>query len=115
MEGVEDIPGFALTEGLSWEWESFPEFLDHLDRMPRVVDIAAQMPHHPLRVYVMGDRAIRHEAATADDVAAMSRLTEEPLRAGAFGFTTSRTDAHKTTQADRVPGRYATIDERPAT
>ena len=111
MEGVEDIPGFALTEGLTWEWESFPDFLDHLDRMPRVVDIAAQMPHHPLRVYVMGDRAIRHEAATADDVAAMNRLTEQALRAGAFGFTTSRTDAHKTTLGDLVPGRYAQIDE----
>src|SRR5271169_5877129 len=92
MEGVEDIPGFALTEGLSWDWESFPQFLDALDRLPRVIDVAAQMPHHPLRVYVMGDRAIRHEAATADDIAAMRALTEEALRAGAFGFTTSRTD-----------------------
>jgi N-acyl-D-aspartate/D-glutamate deacylase len=111
MEGVEDIPGFALTEGLAWEWESFPDFLDHLDRMKRVVDVAAQMPHHPLRVYVMGDRAIRHEAASADDVATMRRLTEEALRAGAFGFTTSRTDAHKTTLGALVPGRYAQIDE----
>ncbi len=111
MEGVEDIPGFALTEGLSWEWESFPEFLDALDRLPRTIDVAAQMPHHPLRVYVMGERAIRHEAATADDVEAMRRLTEEALRAGAFGFTTSRTDAHKTTLGDLVPGRYAQVDE----
>ncbi len=111
MEGVEDIPGFALTEGINWEWESFPEFLDTLDRMPRAVDIAAQVPHHPLRVYVMGDRAIRHEPATADDVAAMRDLTEQALRAGAFGFTTSRTDAHKTTQGDLVPGRFARVDE----
>jgi len=111
MEGVEDIPGFALTEGLSWEWESFPQFLDKLDGMPRVVDIAAQVPHHPLRVYVMGERAIRHEQATADDIAAMRGLTEEALRAGAFGFTTSRTDAHKTTQGDLVPGRFAQVDE----
>jgi N-acyl-D-aspartate/D-glutamate deacylase len=111
MEGVEDIPGFALTEGLSWEWESFPQFLDALERLPRVIDVAAQVPHHPLRVYVMGDRAIRHEAATADDIEAMRALTEEALRAGAFGFTTSRTDAHKTTLGDLVPGRFAEIDE----
>ncbi len=111
MEGVEDIPGFALTEGLNWDWESFPQFLDALERLPRVIDVAAQMPHHPLRVYVMGERAIRHEAATADDIDAMRRLTEEALRAGAFGFTTSRTDAHKTTLGDLVPGRFAEIDE----
>jgi N-acyl-D-amino-acid deacylase len=111
MEGVEDIPGFALTEGLSWEWESFPQFLDALDRLPRVIDVAAQVPHHPLRVYVMGDRAIRHEAATADDIEAMRELTEAALRAGAFGFTTSRTDAHKTTLGELVPGRFAEIDE----
>jgi len=111
MEGVEDIPGFALTEGLNWDWESFPQFLDALERLPRVIDVAAQMPHHPLRVYVMGERAIRHEAATSDDIDAMRRLTEEALRAGAFGFTTSRTDAHKTTLGDLVPGRFAEIDE----
>jgi N-acyl-D-aspartate/D-glutamate deacylase len=107
MEGVEDIPGIALTEGLKWDWESFPDFLDAVERMPRTIDVAAQMPHHPLRVYVMGDRAIRREAATAEDIAAMTRLTEEALQAGAFGFTTSRTDAHKTPAGDFVPARYA--------
>ena len=68
MEGVEDIPGIALAEGLSWDWESFPEYLDALERQERVIDVGAQMPHHALRVYVMGERAIRHEAATAEDI-----------------------------------------------
>ena len=111
MEGVEDIPGPALAEGLKWDWQSFPDFLDALERMPRTIDVAAQVPHHPLRVYVMGDRAIRREAATGEDIAEMRRLTEEAVRAGAFGFTTSRTNAHKTTQGEMVPGRFAEIDE----
>jgi N-acyl-D-aspartate/D-glutamate deacylase len=111
MEGVEDIPGITLTEGLTWEWESFPQFMDELARMNRVMDIGAQLPHHPLRVYVMGDRAIRREPATPDDIAAMHRLTEEAIRAGAFGFTTSRTNSHKTTKGDFVPGRNAEVDE----
>ena len=111
MEGVEDIPGIALAEGLKWDWESFPQFLDALERQPRAIDVAAQVPHHPLRVYVMGDRAIRRENATADDIAEMSRLTEEALRAGAFGFTTSRTDQHKTTTGELVPARNAEVEE----
>jgi N-acyl-D-amino-acid deacylase len=107
MEGVEEIPGSVLAEGLDWNWESFPEFLDALDRLPRVLDIAAQIAHLPLRVYVMGERAIRREAANAEDIAAMRRLTLEALRAGAFGFTTSRTDSHKTVAGEMVPARYA--------
>jgi N-acyl-D-aspartate/D-glutamate deacylase len=111
MEGVEDIPGIALAEGLKWDWETFPDYLDALDRMDRTIDVAAQVPHHPLRVYVMGDRAIRREIATATDIEAMSRLTEEALRAGAFGFTTSRTEQHKTTRGELVPGRFAENQE----
>src|ERR1700747_14311 len=107
MEAVEDIPGTALAEGLSWDWESFPEYLDALDRMPRTIDVAAQIPHHPLRVYVMGERGINREAATVDDIAEMHRLTAQALRAGAFGFTTSRTYSHKTKTGELVPAHKA--------
>ena len=107
MEGVEDIPGIALAEGLRWDWESFPEYLDALERQPRAIDIAAQVPHHPLRVFVMGSRAVNREAATPDDIDAMRALTEAALRAGAWGFTTSRTDQHKTPAGELVPGRHA--------
>ena len=111
MEGVEDIPGITLTEGLKWDWESFPEYLDALERLPRTIDIGAQVAHHPLRVYAMGERAIKREMATAEDIELMARLTEEALKAGAVGFTTSRTDQHKTLAGDLVPGRYAEHEE----
>src|SRR5580700_9689933 len=111
MEGVEEIPGVVLSEGLTWEWDSFPDFLDALERRPHAIDIAAQIAHLPLRVYVMGDRAVRFEAATADDIAEMRRLTAEALRAGAFGFTTSRTDSHKTPTGEMVPSRNAEANE----
>jgi N-acyl-D-aspartate/D-glutamate deacylase len=111
MEGVEDIPGITLTEGLKWDWESFPEYLDALARLPRTIDIAAQVAHHPLRVYAMGERAINRELATSEDIETMARLTEEALKAGAVGFTTSRTDQHKTLAGDLVPGRYAEHEE----
>ena len=111
MEGVEDIPGIVLSEGLKWDWESFPDYLDALSRLPRTIDIAAQVAHHPLRVYVMGERAIARELATAEDIEAMGRLTEEALKAGAVGFTTSRSDQHKTLAGDLVPGRYAQHEE----
>jgi N-acyl-D-aspartate/D-glutamate deacylase len=111
MEGVEEIPNPVLAAGLTWEWESFSEFMDALERRPRAIDIAAQSAHLPLRVYVMGDRAIRREAATADDIAEMRRLTIEAQRAGAFGFTTSRTDSHKTPDGDLVPSRDADAAE----
>jgi N-acyl-D-aspartate/D-glutamate deacylase len=107
MEGVEEIPNPVLAAGLTWEWESFPEFMDALERRERAIDIAAQAAHLPLRVYVMGDRAIRREPATADDIAEMRRLTVEALNVGAFGFTTSRTDSHKTPDGDLVPSRDA--------
>jgi N-acyl-D-amino-acid deacylase len=111
MEGVEDIPGIALAEGLKWDWQSFPEYLDALERLPRTIDVGTQVAHHPLRVFVMGERAIQREMATAEDVAEMARLTEEAIRAGAFGFTTSRTDQHKTLAGELVPGRYAEHEE----
>jgi N-acyl-D-amino-acid deacylase len=111
MEGVEEIPNPVLAAGLTWEWESFPDFMDALERRPRAIDIAAQAAHLPLRVYVMGDRAIRREAARPDDIAEMRRLTIEALRAGAFGFTTSRTDSHKTPDGELVPSRDADADE----
>jgi len=107
MEGVEEIPNPVLAAGLSWEWESFPQYMDELDKRPRAIDIGAQIAHLPLRVYVMGDRAVRREPATADDIAQMRDLTIEALRCGAFGFTTSRTDSHKTPAGDLVPSRDA--------
>ncbi len=111
MEGVEDIPGITLSEGLKWNWTSFPEYLDALEGLPRTIDVAAQLAHHPLRVFVMGERAINREMATVEDVAEMARIAEEAMRAGAFGFTTSRTDQHKTLAGDLVPGRYAEHEE----
>jgi N-acyl-D-amino-acid deacylase len=107
MEGVEEIPNPVLAAGLNWEWETFPQFMDELERRPRAIDIAAQIAHLPLRVYVMGDRAVRREAATPDDIAQMRDLTIEALRSGAFGFTTSRTDSHKTPGGELVPSRDA--------
>ena len=107
MEGVEEIPNPVLAAGLNWEWESFPEYMDELERRPRAIDIAAQIAHLPLRVYVMGDRAVRREPATLDDIAEMRRLTIEALRCGAFGFTTSRTDSHKAPDGELVPSRDA--------
>ena len=107
MEGVEEIPNPVLAAGLDWEWESFPDYMNELERRPRTIDIAAQIAHLPLRVYVMGDRAVRREPATPDDIAEMRRLTIEALRCGAFGFTTSRTDSHKTPDGELVPSRDA--------
>ena len=92
MEGVEDIPGTVLSEGVSFDWESFPEYLDALETMTRSMDIGAQMPHAALRFYVMGDRGADHnEAPTEGEIKQMGDLLEEALHAGALGFTTSRT------------------------
>jgi N-acyl-D-amino-acid deacylase len=111
MEAIEEIPGTALEEGVTYDWESFPEFLNALERQPRTIDVGAQLGHLPLRVYVMGERAINLEPATAEDIAAMKALTEEALAAGAFGFTTSLTNSHKTLSGGFVPSRYSEIDE----
>ena len=108
MEGVEDIPGTALHEGIDWQWESFADYLDALDRVPRVLDIAAQVPHAAVRAYVLGERA--HDDATADEIEAMARLVQEALEAGAVGFTTSRTILHRSRHG-LVPGTAAPADE----
>jgi len=107
MEGVEDIPGSAMTEGMVWEWESFPEYLDAIDRRPRAIDICAQVPHGALRAYVMGRRGAKHEAATAEDLAAMATIVREGVEAGALGFSTSRTPIHKGIDGEYVPGTFA--------
>ena len=108
MEGVEDIPGTALHEGIDWSWETFAEYLDALDATGRVLDVAAQVPHAALRAYVMGERA--HEQPTAEEVGAMAALAEEALRAGAVGVTTSRTILHNSKHG-LVPGTTAVPDE----
>ena len=111
MEGVEDIPGTALHEGLTWDWESFPDYLDALAKIPRTIDIAAMLPHDPLRMYVMGDRAVFSEPANDDDIAEMRRLTREALEAGAIGFATGRSDVHKTSDGDWTPSSESTREE----
>ena len=103
MEGVEDIPGTALHEGLSWEWESFAQYLDEIDARPHDVDVAAQVPHGALRLYVMGERGAAGEAATAEDIALMGRIAREAIAAGGVGFTTSRTKNHKTSTGAYTP------------
>jgi N-acyl-D-amino-acid deacylase len=107
MEGVEDIPGAALSEGITWGWESFPEYLDVLDGFPRAIDIATQVPHGALRGYVMGERGAANGAATDDDIAAMARLVAEAVEAGAVGFSTNRMEGHRSKSGVPVPGTYA--------
>lgn len=111
MEGVEDIPGVVLTEGLRWNWESFPEFLDALEQRPHDIDFAAQLPHGALRVYVMGERGANREAATAEDIAAMADLARQAMEAGALGFTTSRTLNHQTSDGKPTPTLTAAAEE----
>ncbi|MFX4222125.1 MAG: N-acyl-D-amino-acid deacylase family protein [Thalassobaculum sp.] len=111
MEGVEDIPGPVMHEGLNWQWESFGEYLDVLDRQPRDIDLCTLLPHAALRVYVMGERAIQHEQANQEDIARMRDLTREAMEAGAFGFSTSRTISHKTLAGDLTPTLRAHEDE----
>jgi len=98
MEGVEDIPGAVLSEGLKWEWESFPEYLDAVAKTPRIMDIGAQIPHGALRVFVMGERGANREAASPEDMRSMAALAKEAISAGALGFTSSRTFVHRTNQ-----------------
>ncbi|MCW2589981.1 MAG: hypothetical protein JWQ86_2408 [Mycobacterium sp.] len=109
MEGVEDIPGSALAEGIKWEWETFGEYLDALERMPRAVDVGTQIPHAAVRGYVMGDRAL--EAPTGDDLEAMGRAVVDGLQAGALGLSFGRTAGHRSATGEYVPGTFSEEDE----
>lgn len=111
MEGVEDIPGAALAEGINWKWETFAEYLDALEEMPRTVDVATQVPHGPVRAYVMGDRCNGDEPPTEDEIAQMSELVRDGIKAGALGFSSSRTLLHKDVHGEYVPGTFAGSDE----
>jgi len=111
MEGVEDIPGAALHEGIDWSWESFPEYLDALEGRRFTMDLGTQVPHGSIRTYVMGERGARNEPATPEDIAQMAKLVKEGIAAGALGFSTSRTLAHTAINGEPVPGTFAAEDE----
>jgi N-acyl-D-aspartate/D-glutamate deacylase len=111
MEGVEDIPGAALSAGIRWGWESFPEYLDTLDGLPKSIDIGTQVPHGAVRGFVMGERGARNEPATPEDIEAMAAIAREGIAAGALGFSTSRTLAHRAIDGEPVPGTFAAEDE----
>ena len=111
MEGVEDIPGAVLHEGLAWNWQSFPEFMDSLACRPFDVDVAVQVPHGALRLHVMGERGAKRETATDGDIDAMARIARAGIEAGALGFTTSRTLNHRTSKGDYTPTLTAEADE----
>ncbi|MBN8896617.1 MAG: amidohydrolase family protein, partial [Rhodospirillales bacterium] len=111
MEGVEDIPGAVMREGLRWEWEDFPGYLAALERRQRDIDVCALLPHAAVRVYVMGERAIALENANQADIAQMREITRQAMLAGAFGFSTSRSLSHKTLKGDPTPTLRAQEDE----
>jgi N-acyl-D-amino-acid deacylase len=111
MEGVEDIPGIALSEGIDWTWESFPEYLDALEAMPRAIDVGAQVPHAAVRAYVLGERCNTDYVPTAEEIDEMAALVREGVAAGALGFSTSRTLLHKDLKGVHMPGTFAGSDE----
>lgn len=107
MEGVEEIPGTVLYEGLDWKWESFGDYMDRLAARPRTLNVASQIPHDPVRLYVMGERAANQQPATPDDVEQMKSIVREALLAGAFGFSTGRSDTHRTSDGRDTPAAIA--------
>ena len=111
MEGVEDIPGTALHEGIDWEWESFPEYLDALEKKPFAIDVGTQIPHGAVRAYVMGERGINHELATPEEIGEMKKIVQEAIKAGAYGFSTSRTEKHNDVNGNLTPSITADKDE----
>jgi len=111
MEGVEDIPSAALHEGVPWNWESFPEFMDALEAMPRAIDVATQVPHNPVRAYVMGEDAGTDRTSTTEEREKMAAIVAEGMASGALGFTTSRTKFHRTSSGDHVPSHFADLEE----
>jgi N-acyl-D-aspartate/D-glutamate deacylase len=111
MEGVEEIPGTVLYEGLDWRWETFADYLNRVDAKPHAINVASQIPHDPVRLYVMGDRAAAQQPATEDDVAAMKAIVRDALKAGAFGFSTGRSDTHRTSDGKDTPACIAEMQE----
>ena len=111
MEGVEDIPGTALHEGINWQWESFPEYLDTLEGKPLAIDVGTQIPHGAVRAYVMGQRGIDREEASQEEIEQMSQIVKEAIEAGAFGFSTSRTEKHKDSSGALTPSITAHKNE----
>jgi len=111
MEGVEDIPGSALAEGISWDWETFPQYLDAIDALPHAIDFAAQVPHGAVRTYVMGERGANNSEATPEEVTAMANIVKEGLEAGALGFSTTRTILHRAADGELAPGTTADREE----
>lgn len=107
MEGVEDIPGSALAEGIAWDWETFPQYLDAIDALPHAIDFAAQVPHGAVRTYVMGERGANNSEATPEEVSAMAEIVKEGLEAGALGFSTTRTILHRAADGELAPGTTA--------
>jgi N-acyl-D-amino-acid deacylase len=111
VKGVEDIPGAALSDDMTWNGETFPEYLDAIDALPHALDFGALIPHGAVRAYVIGERGARNEKASPDDIKKMAEIVPDGLPAGAMGFSTSRTLLHRAKDDEPVPGTYAGEEE----